>query len=77
MSVWQTIRTAIMDRPGWCCCRVYTGLADGSYTFRVVAVDASRDSGSPATFFFLVDTTPPVAYDFTFEIRRASNAASC
>ena len=60
----------------WYWCRVYTGLADGSYTFRVVAVDASGDSGSPATFFFLIDTMPPVAYNFTFAIRRAPNAAS-
>ncbi len=51
------------------CCRVYSGLADGSYTFRVMAMASATDGGTPASYFFTVDTTPPVVSNFTYTIR--------
>ena len=40
-------------------CRNYTGLADGSYTFSLRALDASGDPGPTVPFTFVSDTTPP------------------
>jgi hypothetical protein len=38
----------------------YPGLADGSYTFEVKAVDPAQNASNPSTYGFTVDTTNPV-----------------
>ncbi|MCE9575230.1 MAG: hypothetical protein K8W52_18920, partial [Deltaproteobacteria bacterium] len=41
------------------CPASYSGLADGSHTFRVRAIDLAGNTGAAATFTWVVDTTPP------------------
>jgi hypothetical protein len=55
----------------WLWYRVYSLLADGSYTFRVMAMASPTDGGTPASFFFNIDTTPPLVSNFTYTIRAA------
>jgi CARDB/Glycosyl hydrolase family 26 len=39
--------------------RSYSGLPDGERTWRVVARDAAGNSSAPATYRWMIDTTPP------------------
>ena len=53
-----------IDSGSWAACtspREYTGLTEGSHTFEVKAIDnAGNTDGSPATYSWTIDTTPPV-----------------
>ena len=52
-----------LDGGAWATCaspKNYTGLADGSHTFEVMATDAANNPDlSPASWAWLIDTTPP------------------
>ena len=39
--------------------KAYSGLADGSHTFRVKATDQAGNTGAPASYTWTVDATPP------------------
>jgi hypothetical protein len=56
--------------------RTYTQLADGSYTFQVVAVGASGDPGYVAPFSFVVDSTPPAVTDVAIALQGDTPAAA-
>ncbi|MCE9576359.1 MAG: cell envelope biogenesis protein OmpA, partial [Deltaproteobacteria bacterium] len=43
------------------CPASYSGLADGSHTFRVRAIDLAGNTGAAATFTWTIDTVAPVA----------------
>ncbi|WP_309896263.1 adventurous gliding motility protein AgmC [Archangium sp.] len=58
-----TYRCKLETEPTYASCtspKLYTGLADGTYTFQVRAVDAAGNSDqTPATYVWTVDTAPP------------------
>ena len=53
-----------LDEAGLTACTspaTFDSLADGSHTFEVVAIDTAGNVGSPASFTWVVDATPPAA----------------
>ena len=50
------------DSGSWAACaspQDFTGLADGSHSFEVKALDSAANAGAPASATWTVDTTPP------------------
>ncbi len=54
----------------------YTSLSDGEHTFYVVAVDAVGNVGSPASYTWTVDTSPPPAPKVTPNQPNPTNSTS-
>jgi hypothetical protein len=51
----------------------YTGVADGSHTFYAAAVDGVGNQSAPASFGWMVDTTPPPAPSITAKPANPTN----
>jgi len=68
-----------LDTGGFSSCtspRSYSGLADGSHTFRVRATDAAGNTGAATTHTWVIDTAPPPAPSITSGPSDPTNATS-
>ena len=67
-----------IDGGAWAACvspKEYTGLADGSHTFRVRATDTAGNTGYPASHTWTIDTAAPVV-TFTSTPPNPSSSAT-
>jgi len=68
-----------LDGAGFVSCtspQSYTGLADGSHTFRVRAIDEAGNTGPEATFTWTIITVPPSAPTITSSPTDPSSSTS-